>query len=99
MAATRLQSASRGLTLVEMTIVLAIVAVFVAVIANALTASATAYATISPTLASQAQLRYALERISREIREVGTVAATPRTYNIGTPAAPANGSNRIVFVK
>lgn len=90
---------ARGLTLVEMTLVLAITAVFIVFVGNALLTGVTAYTSIGPTLASQAQLRYALDRISREVREVATVVATPRTYDFTFPVTPTNNSNRIVFVK
>jgi prepilin-type N-terminal cleavage/methylation domain-containing protein len=103
-ALSRFEPLSKGLTLIELTIVIVICAIFAIFVAQALTSSATAYYQTSNTLASQAQLHYALDRIARELREVRTVVVTagtpqPRKFDFTLPASPTNGASKIQFTK
>jgi Tfp pilus assembly protein PilW len=84
--------------------VLAISAIFVFFIGGMLVEGSQAYLKITDTLATQTQLRYALDRSARELRQIGvTYNATgtvPPAYRITSPAtAPATSSNSITFVK
>lgn len=95
---------ARGLSLIELAMVLAISAIFVFFVGGMLVEGSQAYLKISDTLASQMQLRYALDRSARELRQIGvTYSATgtdPPAYRITSPAtAPATSSNSITFIK
>ncbi len=74
----------RGFTLIEMTMVIVILGVLAAATAPLLTNSFRAYETNQTNLVTLSKLRYATERIARELREVrfnGT------NYQIGTMTA------------
>lgn len=74
----------RGFTLIEMTMVIVILGVLAAAAAPLLTNSFRAYETNQTNLVTLSKLRYATERIARELREVrfnGT------NYQIGTMTA------------
>lgn len=99
----------RGLSLIEVTMVLIITSAFVYFIGGMLSNSVTAYTKTTDVLAARAQLNFAMERISRELREIAVTytpttawvaspGGTPPSFNITTPASPA-ASNTIVFVK
>ncbi len=100
-SAEKTARASRGLTLTELVIVLVLSALFVAFLGQMLSASMGAYQAVSPTLDAQSQVRYALERISRELRQIAvlTPANATATFNITAPAAGTNGGNIITFTR
>lgn len=96
----------RGLSLVEIAMVLAISGVFVFFLGNLLLNAAPAYYRTTDILEARAQLRVAMDRIARELREVGVTYTastapptyTPPAYRITSPASPGS-ANSITFVK
>lgn len=99
----------RGLSLIEVTMVLIITSAFVYFVGGMLTNSVNAYTKTTDVLAARNQLNFAMERISRELREVAVAyspttawvaspGGTPPSFNITSPASPS-ASNTIVFVK
>lgn len=88
---TPARSFSRGFTLIEMTMVIVILGVLAAATAPLVANSFRAYETNQSNLVTLTKLRYATERIVREVREV---AFNGTNYQIGTM-----GANTLSFTK
>lgn len=85
------RSLPRGFTLIEMTMVIVILGVLAAATVPLLTNSFRAYETNQTNLVTLSKLRYATERIARELREV---AFNGTNYQIATM-----GANTLSFTK
>ncbi len=88
--------ANGGFTLIEMVAAMVIAGILVAVSVPMLSNGFRAYEASRASLATISKLRYATERMAREIREVRRNA--PTTYDISAPSPIAAG-NSITFTK
>lgn len=71
--------------MVETAIVLAMVAIFVAFIAPPITEALTAYESAAKGLNAEARVRYALERIAREVRQIRIRPSDGSRYDVTDP--------------
>jgi len=78
---------SRGVTLIELTIVLAVGAILTAFLAAPVLKALSAYETAGKGLDAQARLRYALERVTREIRQIRKTPSNRANYDINITTA------------
>lgn len=76
-----------GFTLIEMVASMVIVGILVAVSVPMLSNGFRAYEASRASLATMSKLRYATERIVREIREVRRNPGSPANYDISSPIA------------
>jgi len=91
----RVHSRQRGVTLLELVIVLVVLAVIVAFIYPVLTQAITAYQDTSAAVGAAAKGRYALERIAREVRDVRRSTADDAQFDIATMTASQMAFTRI----
>lgn len=73
---------ARGFTLIEMVVTLVLVGILAAIGLSILSNSARAYSATQESLATLGKLRYATERLAREIREVRRDPLAPGDYDI-----------------
>lgn len=85
-----------GFTLIELIMVIVLLGILAAVGSNMLSDSFTSTAIVNSGNALEAEARYAMDRLVREIRQVQYVSAS-NNYNITTPTA--NPATDMVFVK
>jgi len=81
---------TRGFTLIEMVIVTIIIGIMAAVLSPLMLSSLRAYSETVDDVAVLDKLRYATERLAREIREVNYDSATTSYLFISSVAAPSN---------
>ena len=80
----RAHSRQRGVTLLELVIVLVVVAIIVAFVYPVLTQAITAYQDTSAAVSAATKGRYALERIARELRDTRRDPADEGRFDIAT---------------
>ncbi len=78
---------ARGATLIELTIVLAVGAILTVFLAKPVLQALSAYESVSTGLDSRTRLRYALEHLSREIRQVRRTPSNRATFDINITTA------------
>src|SRR5260221_11375193 len=78
---------ARGFTLIEIVMVVIIMAILAAFIAPILAEAVSAYDTISRNIEVLTKMRYAMERLAREIRMVRRDPVNSGNYDIVTMAA------------
>lgn len=91
----RAHSRQRGVTLLELVIVMIVVAIIVAFIYPVLSQAITAYQETSAATGAATKGRYALERIAREVRDVRRSTADDAQFDIATMTAPQMAFTRI----
>ena len=84
-----------GFTLLEMVIAITALSLLAALVTPYLSLSVRAYTTNAANLQVLGELRYASERIVRELREIRRDPLSPSDYEIVTPLSP----NNIIFVR
>ena len=83
----QLQTRQRGFTLIEIIISLVILSLLGAAAGRGLTGGALAFSNTTDSVHTLSKLRYATERITREIREIRRDLAAPAAYDISTMTA------------
>ena len=76
-----------GVSLIELTIVLAVSAILVAFLATPVLQALSAYESANEGLDAQTRLRYALERVAREIRQIRKTPSNRANYDINITTA------------
>jgi len=82
----KIRTRQQGFTLMEMVISLVVLAVLGAAVGYGLVNGALAFVNSADAVRTLGKLRYASERMAREIREIRRDPVTPTLYDIGTMA-------------
>lgn len=88
------KTSARGFTLIEMVVAIVIIGVLAIATIPVLTGGVRTYVTTTTSLITLSKMRYATERMAREIRHVRRNPGTPANYDISTMTATS-----LVFVK
>ena len=87
MAASRASFGQRGFTLIEWVISLIVIGILAMVGLPILSSSTRAYSATQEGLSTLSKLRYATERLAREVREVRRNPSLPTEYDIAEMSA------------
>lgn len=91
-------TSARGFSLIEMVMGIVLLGILAMAAMPVITGGITAYATTTTSLNTLTKLRYATERMAREIREVRRNTVTPANYDITTNISTGT-STALVFTK
>lgn len=89
---------ARGFTLIEAVLGIVLLGILAMAAMPVITGGITAYATTTTSLNTLSKLRYATERMAREVREVRRSTVTPADYDIITNISTGT-STSLVFTK
>lgn len=90
---SRRVNVNRGFTLLEMVLVIVLISVLALAVVPMISTGVSTYSTTTTSIHTLGKLRFATERMARELREVRRNPVTPANFDI-TP-----GANSVVFYK
>lgn len=89
---------ARGFTLIEMVVTIVLIGVLAMTVIPVISSGVKTYVTTTTSINTLSKLRYATERMAREIREVRRDPVTPANYSISTNISTGT-STSLAFTK